>query len=154
MLRLPFGVAMHEVNMLPYTDQEREQVARDIELERSDRAASLAEDHHQKEILEAEDRGHRRALIDARLDGHEARLNAVNGSIARTAISLDSLKEHIVKRDELQDKRNTEYDTKEKLHWQKEGRAFSKKQIYLGYGALFATVASPGIVELIKLIFG
>jgi hypothetical protein len=138
----------------PQSDQEREATARDIELERSDRAVSLAADRYKKEIVEAEDRAYRRAAVDARLDGHEARLNAVNGSIARTAISLDSLKDHIVKRDELQDKRNTEYDTREKLHWQDEGRAFSKKQVYLAYAAVFVTVASPGIVELVKLVTG
>lgn len=56
----------------------------ETERERLDRAAKLAYET-----------GRREAQVDARLGSHEARLNAVNGSIERNARNTEALRESV-----------------------------------------------------------
>jgi hypothetical protein len=52
-------------------------------------------DREAKAITLAEDRGRRKQLVDTKLDGHEQRLNAINGSIDRFSIRLSSLEKRV-----------------------------------------------------------
>ena len=71
------------------------------EAEREARASALADKDAQEQIRDAEARGRREQLVDSRLDHHEARLDAINGSVARAARASESLGEKV---DELASK--------------------------------------------------
>lgn len=62
----------------------------EVEHDREARALALADKLTAERILEAEAKGRREQLVDSRLDGHEARLNAINGSISRSAAAQEA----------------------------------------------------------------
>jgi hypothetical protein len=54
-----------------------------------------AEQREAKAVQLAEARGRRQQIVDSRLDGHEQRLNAINGSINRFTEKLAALEKTV-----------------------------------------------------------
>lgn len=65
--------------------------------EASEQARLVADSLHERELKRAEERGRREQDIDGRLNAHEERLNAINGSVARTGNLLTEIKSDIQK---------------------------------------------------------
>ena len=65
------------------------------EAEREERAEALVTSNTREKIQEAEARGRREQLVDSRLDHHQERLEAINGSVARSAKAIESLGEKV-----------------------------------------------------------
>jgi septal ring factor EnvC (AmiA/AmiB activator) len=129
-------------------------IAADVLAAAVEKAVKLERERSDRETKIAVETAKQDAKFEHQLDGHEARLNAVNGSIAKTGRALDSLKDHILKRDEAQDKLNTENATREKVHWQQAGQAYSKKLVYSGFGAMIVMLLVPFVTEMVHLIAG
>ena len=69
--------------------------AADLALAASDRATGLVVAESKRAAELAYEKGRRDAEVDARLDGHEKRLEMMNGSIGRQATATDALKDEI-----------------------------------------------------------
>ena len=61
--------------------------------QRTERARVLSGEQHDREIVEVERRVRREAFVDAKLDQHEDRLNAINGNIGRLASAVEAVKD-------------------------------------------------------------
>jgi septal ring factor EnvC (AmiA/AmiB activator) len=114
-----------------------------IERERSDRETELAVEKAKRE-----------AEVDHRIDGHEERLNVVNGSIAKTGAAMSALKASVDDFHDKQDKRNEKWDTEQAVHWRRSGQAFSKRQMLAAYLTIVAMVGAPAFSEIAKSLFG
>jgi galactokinase len=114
-----------------------------VERERSDRETELAVKAAKRE-----------AKVDHELDGHEEHLKAINGTIIKTGVSLDALRESVDMFHDDQNKRNEKLDTEAQIHWRKTGQAYSKRMVYAGFGAMIVMLLVPFVSELIKLAGG
>ena len=107
-----------------------------------------------KTIAKAEKRARELAILETRLNGHDARLNSINGSIAKAATATEGLTLEVRSFVAKQQERDANLDERERQHWQEKGVAFSKLQAYAAVGAIFTMLGVPFIVELIKLAGG
>ena len=69
--------------------------AAELALASSNRAVQLATEDAKRATDLAYEKGRRDAEVDARLDGHERRLESMNGSIGRQATATDGLKNEV-----------------------------------------------------------
>jgi hypothetical protein len=139
-----------------------QQTAADVEDVRSGRAADLAagaatmarglaREETERAVKVAEQRARQEQRVESRLDQHDSQFKNINGSLSRAAVGLEALANSFLDFVKKQEKRDTEADTREAQHWKQEGQAFSKKQLYLGFGALLAMVAAPFVAKLVEL---
>ena len=119
-----------------------------------DKAIGIERERSDREIALAVAKAKRQVEVDHRLDDHELRLSAINGSISRNAGALVDLKKSVDDFHEKQEKRNEKWDTEQAVHWKKAGQAFSKRQMVLAWVAVLATAGGGTIAEVLKGVFG
>lgn len=129
------------------------ELAADVLAVAVEKALKLERERSDRETVEAISTTRREADVDHRLDGHEARLTAINSSIYKTGQSLDSLKDSVDTFHDSQNKRNEKWDDEQARHWQKSGVALSKRQLYSGYAAVFAMLTAT-LVPVIERLLG
>jgi hypothetical protein len=127
-----------------------QEVAADVLATAVQKAIELERERSDRELTVAVATTKREAKTEHRMDGLETRVGVLEGYIRKVGDSLESLKDHIIKRDEAQDRRNIEEDTKAREHWKNKGQALSRRQIYIGYASVFAVVAAPLVADAIK----
>jgi len=79
----------------------------------------------------AEARGRREQLVDSQLNSHEARLNAINGSIRRSAEAQEGTNR------ELQ-KLSSQIERNEAVAKEREKASVSRREFWLGVAAVIA----------------
>jgi hypothetical protein len=95
-----------------------------------------------KDIRDAEERGRRKQVVDGRLDDHDRRLSAINGSIERSARAQEGLKDEVagVKRavaDVL-----AKMETQEAVAAALGKAAVSRREFWMGVAAVCAVLAA------------
>ena len=130
------------------------EIAADVLATAVDKAVKLERERSDRETRLAVEKATREAEVNHRMDDHELRLSAINGSISRNAGALVDLKKSVDDFHEKQEKRNEKWDTEQAVHWKKAGQAFSKRQMVLAWVAVLATAGGGTIAEVLKGVFG
>lgn len=122
--------------------EQRFETAQQIERERAERAQRVAVE--QATFI---------AETKHDLSDHASQLKTLNGNIKRSADGLESLKDHMTKRDKIIDERDVEYKVEAKEHWKSKGQAFSKRQMLVGYLSVAAMLLAT-LVPIVVHAFG
>lgn len=96
-----------------------------------------------KAIRLAEDRGRRRQIVDSRLDEHDRRLKAINGSIERSARAQEALGRRV---DEVLAKMQTAEEVSAALAKSAQDavtKQLSRREFWLGVAAVAAAILGP-----------
>jgi hypothetical protein len=88
---MPAGAPQSVAGLAAGLASEETDRAADLVLARTQLAADLAIKQAERAAVLAYEKGQRDAQVDARLDGHESRLLAMNGSIGKQAIATGDL---------------------------------------------------------------
>ena len=106
----------------------------------------------QKAIQLAEQRGRRQQVVDGRLDEHDRRLNAINGSVERSAKAQEVLGQRVagVERriDEVLAKMKTAEEVSAALAKSAQDavtKQISRREFWLGVAAIAAAIVGPHI---------
>jgi hypothetical protein len=113
-------------------------------------SAETEGERDEKAIRLAEDRGRRRQIVDGRLDDHDRRLNAINGSIERSAEAQEQLGVKVagVERrvDEVLSKMRTAEQVSSALAKSAQDavtKQLSRREFWLGVAAIAAALLGP-----------
>jgi chromosome segregation ATPase len=112
--------------------------------------AETERDRDEKAIRLAEARGRREQIVDGRLDEHDRRLKAINGSIERSARAQEQLGERVggVERriDEVLSKMKTAEKVSAALAQSAQDavtKQLSRREFWLGVAAIAAALLGP-----------
>jgi hypothetical protein len=130
------------------------ELAADVLATAVDKAIKLERERSERETELAVKAATEKANTQHQLNDHAARLNAVNGTIARTGTALIDLRNSMDTFHDKQEKRNEKWDTEQAVHWRRAGQAFSKRQVVAAYLTILVMAGGPVIAEVVKSVFG